>query len=142
MCTCASISPGSRVASPRSMTSAPSGIEAFAPRAVMRSPATITRPGVDNEALLPSYSRAALSTVTFAVVAAQRTGRARASMRHCIDDQMKPWVTISKAGPLVLQQRDDELVVRSAGVELMSSRRRDSEEALAAHARGACRVLV
>jgi spermidine synthase len=49
---------------------------------------------------------------------------------------MKPWVTIAKSGTLTLQRRDEEWVIRSNGVELMSSRRHGSETALAAYARG------
>src|SRR5689334_22373701 len=55
---------------------------------------------------------------------------------------MKPWVTIGTAGPLVLQQRDDEFVIRSRGIELMSSRRHASEDAMAEYAVGKTRVLI
>ena len=55
---------------------------------------------------------------------------------------MKPWKTLARDGALVLQERDGEHVLRSGGVELMSSRRHRSEAAMAAHAAGAKRVLV
>lgn len=55
---------------------------------------------------------------------------------------MKPWVTLGRDGPLVLQERDGEFVIRSNGVELMSSRRPGSEKAMARYAVGAGRVLV
>src|ERR1700753_1868967 len=50
MCTCASINPGRRVASPRSMTRAPSGTFNSAPTAWMLSPFTTIMPGSDTSA--------------------------------------------------------------------------------------------
>lgn len=49
---------------------------------------------------------------------------------------MKPWIELARAradggGELSLHRRDDELVIRVDGQELMSSRRHASEEALA-----------
>jgi spermidine synthase len=65
---------------------------------------------------------------------------------------MKPWKCLATAtapdgGELALWQRDAELVVRINGVELMSSRRHGSEEAMAiaaesALARRGARVLI
>lgn len=55
---------------------------------------------------------------------------------------MKPWVTLARDGALVLQERDGEYVIRSGGHELMSSRRHQSEVAMAKHAAGSRRVLI
>jgi spermidine synthase len=49
---------------------------------------------------------------------------------------VKPWKTLARSHgpgtePLVLQERDGEFVIRAGGHVLMSSARRDSEEALA-----------
>jgi spermidine synthase len=49
---------------------------------------------------------------------------------------VKPLVTLAKSGALVLQQRDDEFVIRINGAELMSSKRRKSEVAMARFAKG------
>lgn len=56
---------------------------------------------------------------------------------------VKPWKTLARDGALVLQERDGEYVIRTAGVgELMSSRRHRSEDAMAAYAAGCKRVLI
>jgi spermidine synthase len=55
---------------------------------------------------------------------------------------VKPWKTLARAGALSLHERDGEHVIRARGVELMSSRRRRSEEAMAELAAGAKSVLI
>src|SRR5580704_11784469 len=57
------MNPGSRVASPRSMTCAPAGTDAPEPTAVILLSVMTMRPGVVSELLFPSNIRAALSTI-------------------------------------------------------------------------------
>src|SRR5579862_7227778 len=61
-CVCASIKPGSSVASPRSITSAPAGTLAPPPTPTILPSTTTTRPGAASASLFPSNIRAALST--------------------------------------------------------------------------------
>ena len=69
-CVCASMNPGSSVASPRSITSAPAGTLAVGPAAVILPSATTTTPGFTSASPLPSYIRAAFRTIVlFAGVA-------------------------------------------------------------------------
>lgn len=49
---------------------------------------------------------------------------------------MKPLVTLAKSGPLMLQERDGEFVIRINGLELMSTRRHVSESKMAQYAKG------
>src|SRR5579863_747212 len=60
---CASISPGIRVRSPRSITSAPTGCLTDVPTSTMRSPCTSTSPGLIMRPVLTSSSRAECSTI-------------------------------------------------------------------------------
>ncbi len=62
-CTCASISPGISVMSPRSITSAPAGCSTDVPAAAIRSPSTSTSPGVTIFPAETSNKRAACSTI-------------------------------------------------------------------------------
>jgi len=55
---------------------------------------------------------------------------------------VKPWKTLATEGELKLQERDGEHVIRSGGIELMSSRRSVSEEAMAKYAGTAKSVLI
>ncbi|MBL8957963.1 MAG: hypothetical protein JNK82_44720 [Myxococcaceae bacterium] len=55
---------------------------------------------------------------------------------------MKPWKTLAQSGVLKLQERDGELCIRSDGIELMSSRRSVSEQAMAKYATKAKSVLI
>src|SRR5215470_17729351 len=59
------MNPGSSVASPRSITSAPAGSSTFAPTAVILPPVTTTMPGFTSVSLLPSKSLAAFNTYVF-----------------------------------------------------------------------------
>src|SRR6266478_7525881 len=61
-CVCASMNPGSSVASPRSITSASVGMLALDPVPAILPSVTTTTPGVTSELLLPSNSLAAFST--------------------------------------------------------------------------------
>src|SRR5579871_5314573 len=63
---CASISPGSRVRSPRSITSAPAGCLTEVPTSTMRSPRTRISPGLMMRPPLMSSRRAACSTMGWA----------------------------------------------------------------------------
>ena len=62
-CVCRSISPGSSVASPSSMTRAPAGTRKFAPTSTIRSPSIRIIAGCKLGAPVPSISRAALRIV-------------------------------------------------------------------------------
>src|SRR5439155_6715534 len=61
-CVCASMNPGSSVASPRSITSASVGRLALDPVPAILPSVTTTTPGLTSELLLPSNSLAAFST--------------------------------------------------------------------------------
>ena len=63
-CVCRSISPGSSVAPPRSMTRAPAGIARPAPTASIRSPRTSTTAGAIGAPPRPSMRRAARTAMT------------------------------------------------------------------------------
>jgi hypothetical protein len=60
---CASMNPGSSVASPRSITWAPAGIAALAPAATILLSVTTTTPGATKVLALPSNRRAAFKTM-------------------------------------------------------------------------------
>src|SRR6266404_764607 len=62
-CVCASMNPGSSVASPRSITWAFGGISALAPTPRILSPSTTITPGETTRSPIPSNIRAALSTI-------------------------------------------------------------------------------
>ena len=80
-CVCASMKPGRRVASPRSIVSAPAGIVALPPTPAIFPSVTTSKPGVERVLLLPSNIRAAFSTyvlLVFGVCAmADKIGKAR-----------------------------------------------------------------
>ena len=61
---CASMKPGESVASPRSMTSAPAGMDRSVPTATIFGPCTRTTPLAWSASALPSNSRAALTAMT------------------------------------------------------------------------------
>ena len=61
---CASMKPGESVASPRSMTSAPAGMERSVPTARIFGPCTRTTPLAWSASALPSNSRAAFTAMT------------------------------------------------------------------------------
>src|SRR5579883_1268664 len=61
-CVCASMKPGSSVASPKSITSAPAGVSALFPTDRILPSETTTTPGLTSVLLFPSKSRAAFST--------------------------------------------------------------------------------
>lgn len=89
-CTCASIKPGSKVRSPRSITSAVGGCATVAPTSTMRSPVTSTSPGWS---ILPdstSSRRAARSTMGVWPKAAPATSSAAQNrnvvMMRCYSD--------------------------------------------------------
>jgi hypothetical protein len=73
--------PGRIVASPKSITSDPSGISAFAPTPRIFSPKTTTSPGETTRSLTPSNILAALITIGFDCAETSAAARQNKVMR-------------------------------------------------------------
>src|SRR5712692_8666217 len=84
--------PGSSVASPRSITSAPAGAAALVPATTIFPSVTTTTPGVTSALLFPSNSRAAFSTYVLpaAFCACPCTGSATPKIAYRTSDKLKP----------------------------------------------------
>src|SRR6185369_14506915 len=81
----ASMRPGRRVASPRSMVSAPAGMAAVGPTATILSLVTTMRPGETMRSDLPSKRRAALRTYVLSAADSERARRKKEVTRIILD---------------------------------------------------------
>ena len=101
-CTWASISPGSNVRSPRSMTSAPSGCLTTGPASAIRPPCTSTSPGVTTRPFRMSSKCAACSTT----VGGEAGWDCPAAGRNKPENRITRNDTERERGPLMLGRRD------------------------------------